>query len=78
MYKIDKEKYYQILRTDGLSAAITALHQDKNQYEYETFEGNEGYQREMWNYLQEICDFSRELWNTALNETPSAAAHSSR
>lgn len=68
MIKLDREKYLKILRTNGYSAALTQLHLDKNEMEIETFEGQEGYQREMWNYLQEVRDFSLELWDLSSRE----------
>lgn len=66
MMKLDKEKYLTILRNEGLNAAITALHKDKNEWEVATFEGEAGYQREMWDALAEFRDFSRELWDRAM------------
>jgi len=68
MIKLDKEKYIQILKTQGLSAAITTLHRDSDVLELETFEGQKGYQPEMYEDLKGIRDFSRELWNIALTD----------
>lgn len=70
MFKVDREKYLKIMESEGVEAALTQLHHDKEAYEYETFEGREGYQREKWDDLADFRDFSRELWNTAL-ERPS-------
>jgi len=64
---IDKEKYFRILKSQGLSAALTELHREKEQLEYVTFEGEKGYRPELFGKLQEYCAFSRELWDTALN-----------
>ncbi len=63
MIKLDREKYLRILKTSGYSAALTQLHLDKNVMEIQTFEGKEGYQRDMWDFLQDVRDFSLELWN---------------
>ena len=60
---LDREKYIEIRRTQGLSAALTELHRDKEQLEFATFEGEKGYQPEVWKVVQEACDLSRELWN---------------
>lgn len=68
MSKLDREKYLRILKTNGYSAALTQLHLDKNEMEIETFEGQDGYQRDMWNYLQEVRDFSLELWDLSSQE----------
>lgn len=64
----DREKYLQILRTDGVNAAITALHLDTERWEIDTFEGTPGYQPEMWKELLAVREFSRELWEIALKE----------
>ncbi len=58
----------QILRAQGLAAALTALHRDRDSFEFETFEGREGYKPEAWSTMLEINQFSRELWDTALQE----------
>jgi hypothetical protein len=70
MLKLDKEKYYGILKSQGVDAALTALHKDKELCEFETFEGSDGYQREMWDYLAEVRELSRELWNTSIQYDP--------
>jgi hypothetical protein len=64
--KFDKEKYMRILQSEGVSAALTALHHDTIGWEYEAFEGEKGYQPEMWKDIQQVRDFSRELWEIAL------------
>ncbi|MBC7693263.1 MAG: hypothetical protein H7222_15980 [Methylotenera sp.] len=68
MFKLDREKYYQILKSEGLSAAITTLHRDSTGFEFDTFEGRDGYSREMWDGLFDVREFSRELWNVALEQ----------
>jgi len=65
---LDREKYIGIYRSQGLSAALTALHVDKEQLEFTTFEGEKGYQPEVWNVVQAACDLSRELWNLDLDD----------
>jgi len=64
----DREKYLQILRTEGINAAVTALHLDTERWEVDTFEGTEGYQPEMWKDLLAIRSFSRELWEIDLRQ----------
>lgn len=68
MIQIDKSKYLEIARTSGVNAALTALHQDTNVWEIETFEGDQGYSPEMWKDLEEVRNFSRELWEIALGK----------
>mgnify|MGYP001564510200 CR=1 FL=1 len=68
MLHLDREKYLQILRVQGLAAALTALHRDRDGFEFETFEGAQGYQPKAWTTMLEINQFSRELWDTALQE----------
>jgi hypothetical protein len=63
MLKLDKEKYLQIMKSQGLSAALTTLHNDTNVLEIESFEGQKGWQPELYEYLKEVRDFSRDLWN---------------
>lgn len=66
--KMDKEKYLQIARTQGAEKAITELHRDMERWEFETFEGPEGYQPGMWKDLEEVRKFSRELWEIAISK----------
>jgi hypothetical protein len=68
MIQLDREKYIRILRSEGVNAALTALHADTDFMELETFEGEKGFQPEMWNDLEKVRNFSRELWQVALNE----------
>jgi len=69
---LDRAKYLEILKSQGLSAALTALHRDGETMEFETFEGPGGYKPEMYSVLEEIRTFSRELWRVSLGETPQA------
>ena len=67
---LDRAKYIEILKADGLPAALTALHRDSEIMEFETFEGEGGYKPEMYKFLEEVRTFSRELWRVSLGETP--------
>jgi hypothetical protein len=62
MFAIDREKYFQILETQGLSAALTELHRDQAEFEFETFETQGGYSPEKWRLMNEARALSRELW----------------
>ncbi len=66
--QFDREKYLMILKAEGLPAALTALHKDIERIEFETFEGREGWQPEIFEQLKQIRDFSRELWDSQLTE----------
>jgi len=66
-FELDKEKYFAILRKDGLSAAITALHKDMERLEFDCFEGQEGYKPEAFEKLSEWREFSRELWKIQMS-----------
>jgi hypothetical protein len=66
MFKLDKEKYIQISRTEGLNAALTRLAKDTERWEYDTFEGEEGWKPDQWDALREVRNFSRELWDIGL------------
>lgn len=68
MMTLDREKYVNILRSEGLHTAITALHRDMERIENEAFEGRDGYNPELVSYLGELREFSRSLWKTSLEE----------
>ncbi len=74
----EKEKYLSILESDGLSAALTALHQDIEQLEFDAFEGRDGWKPELFEKLKNIRTFSRELWEIQLNSPEKAAGRSAR
>jgi hypothetical protein len=68
MIQLDREKYIRILRSEGVNAALTALHLDTDFMELDTFEGEKGYQPQMFQDLEKVRNFSRELWQVALTE----------
>ena len=59
----DKQKYLRILENEGLNAALTTLHKDMWTLEFETFEGQKGYQPQLFEDLKLWRDFSLELWD---------------
>lgn len=65
-FKFEKEKYLQLVKVQGISAALTKLHEDTGDWEVEAFEGRAGYQPEMIKELEKVRVFSRELWEMAL------------
>lgn len=65
--EFDREKYILIAKSEGPAAAITALHQDTELLEQETFEGREGYRPELLPVLEEVRNFSRQLWEYSIN-----------
>ena len=67
----DKKKYIQILQNEGIAKALTTLHHDTNQWEYQSFEGPEGYQPQMIQDLDQVREFSRELWQMDLERSSS-------
>jgi hypothetical protein len=66
--QIDREKYIRIMRAEGVSAALTSLHQDMERNEYQTFEGDQRWNAGLWKELAQARDFSRELWEVALRD----------
>lgn len=70
MLQLDRDKYLSLLKSEGLSSALTSLHRDTERLEFETFEGREGWNPELFAYLEEVREFSRELWRTSLVDTP--------
>lgn len=69
---IDKAKYIDILNVQGVNAALTALHKDTIDWEIESFEGQAGWQPALWEKLEEVRVFSRELWDMGLNRSPTS------
>ena len=67
-FRFDKEKYIEIMKAEGIPAALTQLQKDTVKWEVEAFEGTKGYQPEMWGDLTEVRDFSRELWQMSLDQ----------
>jgi hypothetical protein len=67
--QFDREKYIHIMRSEGVGAALTALHLDTERWEVETFEGDKGWQPEMFKDLEGVREFSRELWEMSLHGT---------
>jgi hypothetical protein len=65
MLKIDKEKYLQIARTEGAASALTRLYRDTERWEWDTFEGDQGYKPQQWETLKDVRAFARELWDSA-------------
>jgi hypothetical protein len=67
--QFDRDKYIRIMRSEGVGAALTALHLDTEGWEVETFEGDKGWQPEMFKDLMGVREFSRELWEMSLRST---------
>jgi hypothetical protein len=67
-FKFDKEKYLDLVKAEGVPAALSALHHDTIEWEFQAFEGDRGYQPKMWAELQDVREFSRELWEIALRK----------
>lgn len=72
MLKFDREKYIRIAKTEGAEKALTALHRDVEKMEKTTFEGEKGWQPEDWQALHGVRDFSRELWDLAIQSKKSS------
>jgi hypothetical protein len=70
---LNKQKYLELLRSEGLSAAITQLHLDTNNWEIDSFEGPDGYKPKQYDALAQVREFSRELWDLAMTENPNDA-----
>ncbi len=65
MTPFDREKYLQIAKTQSPQKAITQLHLDTERWEWESFEGEAGYQPAQFEALKSVREFSRELWDMA-------------
>jgi hypothetical protein len=64
--KFNREFYLSIAQSEGIPAALTRLQSDAMKWEYQTFEGPEGYQPKAWDALNEVREFARELWEMDL------------
>ena len=72
-FKLDREKYLRLARTDGAHAALTKLHVDTERWEHKAFEGEKGWQPELWHELEAVRRFSRELWAMVLDSASQKA-----
>lgn len=70
-FTFNKEKYLQLAQAEGIQAALTLLHHDTNSWEIQAFEGESGYQPDMWKEIEKARECSRELWEVALSRLPS-------
>jgi len=68
MAQLNRQKYLDIVQTQGISAALTTLHRDMAIVEYQAFEGNRKTEPELLEQLNSMRDFSREIWDIALRE----------
>ena len=64
---LQKEKYLEMAKNQGLQVAVNQLHQDLWIVEKEVFDTPEGFQPELWKHLNEMRLFSRELWDLKLS-----------
>lgn len=71
-FQFDKEKYLQIMKKEGIAAALSQLHKDTTRWEFLSFEGTDGWNPEMWRNLDKVRAFQRELWEIALNQSEPA------
>ncbi len=72
MASLNRQKYLDIVQTQGIPAALTALHRDMAVVEYQAFEGNRKAEPEMLAQLNEMRDFSREIWELDLRRESSS------
>ncbi len=61
-----KQKYLDMVQTNGLQTTVNQLHQDLWRLEQECFDTPEGFQADLWKQLNELRLFSRELWDLKL------------
>ncbi len=60
--KFDKTQILEIKSAQGLSAALSKLHQIMEEVEHESVEGINGFDPDLVSDLKELRQFSRELW----------------
>ncbi len=59
---LDRRRYLEMAKAQGLHHAITSLHNELKDLELECFEGKKGYQPALFELMKQYRDFSRELW----------------
>jgi len=64
---LQKEKYLEMAKNQGLQTAVNQLHHDLWVVEKEVFDTPEGFQADLWKHLNEMRLFSRELWDLKLS-----------
>ena len=57
-----KDKYFQIAKTQGQFAAISAIHNELGKIESHVFDG--GFDSERLDHLQRMREICRELWTS--------------
>ena len=64
----DRQKYLNLLKTEGYPKALTVLHKDMEAVEYQSFEGDMKHEDELHARHDEMRAFSRQLWQLALEK----------
>jgi hypothetical protein len=62
MASFDPYIYLQLAKSQSPSFALTQLQNDLIQWEWEAFEGQEGYQPDAWKEIQKARELSRFIW----------------
>ncbi len=65
-----KEHYFELAKSQGLAIALKTLHEDIWKKEHAMTEGPLGYQPSMAPELEEMRNFSRDLWSTRDEPNP--------
>ncbi len=63
----DRQKYLSLAKSEGVHTALTQLHQEMNEIEYESFEGSAGYQPELYDSLAAFRKLSAEIWDLRID-----------
>jgi hypothetical protein len=74
--KFNREIYLKIAQSEGIAAALTRLQTDAMKWEYQIFEGPEGFQPKAWDELNDVREFARELWDMDLQRETNPPKHS--
>lgn len=63
LFNFNKLDYLKMAEEKGYSFALTSLQKDLMRWEHLAFEdGQKGYQPDLWKALEEVREFSTELW----------------
>jgi hypothetical protein len=66
--EFNRQTYLDLAKAQGIERAVNQLHQDLWQVELVVFDTPEGFQAGMWDTLNEMRIFSRELWDLNLDQ----------
>lgn len=65
---VDRDHWFQVAEKSGLSAALTRLEATIQEYEKNAFEGEKGFDPELYEGIKALRTLSRDLWESRLKD----------